>query len=94
MREEGRSIRTLTVKVRYNDMGEDQRSESLREPTDLETDVYAASAHDASRGWKRRVSLRLVSLKLSNVYDGRCFAANWPWKATPTTRTPANGWRS
>jgi len=38
VREEGRSIRTLTVKVRYNDMGEDQVSESLREPTDLETD--------------------------------------------------------
>jgi len=28
--DEGRSIRTLTVKVRYNDMGEDQASESLR----------------------------------------------------------------
>ncbi|MCI0536441.1 MAG: DNA polymerase IV, partial [Verrucomicrobiales bacterium] len=40
VREEGRSIRTLTVKVRYNDMAEDQLSESLIEPTDLETDVY------------------------------------------------------
>ena len=29
VREEGRSIRTLTVKVRYNDMAEDQVSESL-----------------------------------------------------------------
>ena len=39
VREEARSIRTLTVKVRYNDFGEDQASESLPEPTDLETDV-------------------------------------------------------
>src|SRR4030095_4880279 len=38
VREDHRSIRTLTVKVRYNDMAEDQLSESLFEPTDLETD--------------------------------------------------------
>lgn len=38
VREENRSIRTLTVKIRYNDMAEDQASESLHEPTDLETD--------------------------------------------------------
>ena len=71
VREEGRSIRTLTVKVRYNDMAEDQVSESLLEPTDLETDVYGRLHTMLRKAWKRRVSLRLVSLKLSNVYDGR-----------------------
>jgi nucleotidyltransferase/DNA polymerase involved in DNA repair len=71
VREEGRSVRTLTVKVRYNDMAEDQTSESLIEPTDLETDVYGRLHAMLRRAWKRRVSLRLVSLKLSNVYDGR-----------------------
>ena len=71
VREEGHSVRTLTVKVRYNDMGEDQLSESLIEPTDLETDVYGRLHEMLRRAWKRRVSLRLVSLKLSNVYDGR-----------------------
>ncbi len=71
VREENRSIRTLTVKVRYNDMGEDQVSESLVEPTDLETDVYGRLHNMLRAAWKRRVSLRLVSLKLSNVYDGR-----------------------
>src|SRR5262245_24495712 len=71
VREEGRSIRTLTVKVRYNDMAEDQLSDSLLEPTDLETDVYGRLREMLRRAWKRRVSLRLVSLKLSNVYDGR-----------------------
>ncbi|HAB17992.1 MAG TPA: DNA polymerase IV, partial [Verrucomicrobiales bacterium] len=40
VRQEGRSVRTLSVRVRYNDMAEDQVSESLWEPTDLETDVY------------------------------------------------------
>ena len=71
VRAEGRSIRTLTVRVRYNDMGEDQVSESLLEPTDLETDVYARLQMMLRAAWKRRVSLRLVSLKLSNIYDGR-----------------------
>jgi DNA-directed DNA polymerase III PolC len=71
VREEGRSIRTLTVKVRYNDMGEDQVGESLLEPTDLETDVYGRLHNMLRAAWKRRVSLRLVSLKLANVYDGR-----------------------
>jgi len=72
VREEGKSIRTLTVKVRYNDMAEDQCSESLAEPTDLETDIYGRLPAMLRQAWKRRVSLRLVSLKLSNVYDGSC----------------------
>jgi len=71
VREEGRSVRTLTVKVRYNDMAEDQSGESLMEPTDLEMDVYGRLHNLLRAAWKRRVSLRLVALKLSNVYDGR-----------------------
>ena len=68
VREERRTVRTLSVKVRYNDMGEDQVSESLPEPTDLETEVYATLKVMLRKAWKRRVSLRLVSLKLSNLY--------------------------
>jgi len=71
VREEGRSIRTLTVRVRYNDMAEDQVNESLLEPTDLETEVYGRLHTMLCTAWRRRVSLRLVSLKLANVYDGR-----------------------
>ena len=70
VRADGKSIRTLTVKVRYNDMGEDQCGESLPEPTDLETDLYGRIHVLFRQAWKRRVSLRLVSLKLSNVHDG------------------------
>jgi DNA polymerase-4 len=71
VREDGKTIRTVTVKVRYNDMAEDQCGESLVEPTDLETDLYGRISVLFRSAWKRRVSLRLVSLKLSNVYDGR-----------------------
>jgi len=77
VREEGRSVRTLTVRVRYNDMGEDQASESLLEPTDLETEVYGGIRALLRKAWKRRVSLRLVSLKLSNLYKG-IFAIELP----------------
>ncbi len=70
VRAENRRIRTLTVKVRYNDMAEDQRSESLAEPTDLESDLYSRLRPLLRQAWRRRVSLRLVSLKLSNLYVG------------------------
>jgi DNA-directed DNA polymerase III PolC len=68
-RADGHSVRTLTVKVRYNDMAEDQAGESLHEPTDLETDVYAHLSRLLQRAWHRRVSVRLVALKLSNLYQ-------------------------
>ncbi|MEW6159035.1 MAG: DNA polymerase III subunit alpha [Verrucomicrobiota bacterium] len=69
VRADGKMIRTFTVKVRYNDMAEDQCGESLLEPTDLESDLYPRLRVLLRQAWKRRVSLRLVSLKLSNVYD-------------------------
>lgn len=71
VRAERRSVRTLTVRVRYNDMLEDMASESLPEPTDLESDIYGRLHVLLKQAWKRRVSLRLVSLKLANVYTGR-----------------------
>jgi DNA polymerase-4 len=80
VREEGRSVRTLTVKVRYNDRDENQRAASLREPTDLETDVYGRLRGLLNEAWQRRVSLRMVSLKLSNVYDG-VFRSELPLEA-------------
>ena len=70
VREDGKSIRTLTVKVRYNDMAEDQCGESLLEPTDLETDIYGRIRVLLKQAWRRRVSLRMVCLRLSNIYDG------------------------
>jgi DNA-directed DNA polymerase III PolC len=71
VREDRKSIRSLTVKVRYNDMDEQQASASLKEPTDLETDTYSPITALLRKAWQRRVSLRLVSLKLSNIYEGR-----------------------
>src|SRR5258706_3517629 len=75
VREDGKALRTVTVKVRYNDMDEEQASESLQEPTDLETEIYSTVSALLRKAWKRRVSLRLVSLKLSNLYDGLLHSA-------------------
>ena len=62
-------------------MAEDQCSESLTEPTDLETDVYGRLGSMLRSAWKRRVSVRMVSLKLSNVYEG-VFRSELPLEVT------------
>lgn len=77
LRAEGRTVRTLTVRIRYNDMSEDQVSDSLPEPTDLESEVYGRLAWMLKRAWRRRVSLRMLSLKLSNLY-GAVFRSELP----------------
>ena len=68
VRGDGKSIRTLSVKVRYNDMEEDQCLESLDEPTDLENEVYDHVSRMLRKAWRRRGRLRLVALKFSNVH--------------------------
>src|SRR3984957_2783513 len=68
VRAEGKTVRTVEVRVRYNDFDDCRRSESLEEPTDLETDCYPVLSRLLKNAWQRRVSLRLVSVKLSGVY--------------------------
>jgi len=70
VRADEKTIRTLTVKLRYNDFSESTGDRSLEEPTDIETDLYSTIAALVKKLWDRRVSLRLVSLRLSNVYGG------------------------
>lgn len=70
VRHDGQAVRTLTVTVKYNDHDQAQASESLREPTPLETDVYGRLAGLLKRAWARRVSVRMLGLKLSNPYGG------------------------
>ncbi|MBP7949388.1 MAG: DNA polymerase III subunit alpha [Verrucomicrobiales bacterium] len=70
VRSDARAIRTVALRLRYNDMGECTRSESLSEPTDLEHLVYPLLPRLLSRAWERRVSVRLLSLRFSQVYHG------------------------
>lgn len=71
VREAGKRIRTLTVRVRYRHMDEDQRSESLPEPTDVESEIYDRLGLLLKQARKRADGIRLVGLKLSNIYDNR-----------------------
>ena len=69
-RADGRQIRTVAVKIRYTDLDERQGQESLPEPTDVEEHAYPALSRLLRRLWDRRVRLRMVQVKLSNVYRG------------------------
>lgn len=77
VRTDGRTVRTIEVRVRYNDFDDCRRSESLEEPTDLETETYPILARLLKKAWQRRVSLRLVSVKLSGVH-GAIFQIGLP----------------
>jgi len=68
VRADRRTARTIEVRLRYNDFDDVRRSESLVEPTDLETVIYPVIDRLIRRAWERRVSIRLVGLKLGNLY--------------------------
>lgn len=70
VRADGKQIRTVTVKIRYTDMDEHQGQMSLSEPTDVEDHAYPVLSRLLARLWDRRVRLRMVQVKLSNVYSG------------------------
>jgi DNA polymerase-4 len=69
VRQTGKAVRTITIRARYRHMDEEQRSESLAEPSDLEADIYPRLRPLLDQAWKRRESLRLVGLRLSNVHE-------------------------
>ena len=60
----------MTVKLRYRDFTEASRSASLDEPTDLETETYSSLERLVKKGWTKRLGLRLVSVRFSQVYSG------------------------
>jgi DNA polymerase-4 len=64
------SARTVSVKIRYSDMDEVERSLSLPEPADLAEDFYPLVRQLLKKAWDRRVRLRLVRVRLSQLYRG------------------------
>ncbi len=70
MRSEERCARTISVKIRYSDMDEVERSESLEEPSNLAEDFYGPIRRLLKKAWDRRVRLRLARVKFSNIYPG------------------------
>lgn len=72
MRAENASARTVSLKLRYTDMEQAERSESLFEPTHLAEDFYAPLDKLLKSAWDRRVRLRMVRVKFSAIYH------HWP----------------
>ena len=70
VRSDGKAVRTVEVRLRHHDFEEFRRSESLEEPTDLESEVYPVLYRLQRKAWERRGSIRLVGVKLSGIYDG------------------------
>ena len=70
LRADGKQIRTITVKIRYSDMDEHQGQMSLPEPSDVETHVYPLLGQLLRRLWDRRVRIRMVQVRLANIYTG------------------------
>ncbi|HYD85767.1 MAG TPA: DNA polymerase IV [Opitutus sp.] len=70
IREDGKRVRTMTVKVRYPDFSQESHGRSLATSTDLEAPFYPLVAPLLRTAWKKRRPLRLVSVRFSNVEDG------------------------
>ncbi len=84
VRADGKTVRTVTVKLRYRDFTETSRSASLEEPTDLETETYSSLERLVKKGWTKRLGLRLVSVRFSQIYSG-LFSAELPLDAARNT---------
>jgi len=68
LREEGLAARTLSLRIRYKDMEDTMRSESVQEPTPHESDFYPMLQLLLRKAWTRPESLRLVGVRLTNLH--------------------------
>ncbi len=70
IREDGKRVKTITVKVRYPGMEDSSSSRSIATATDLESAFYPMVTPLLKAAWTKRRALRLVSVKFSNVEGG------------------------
>jgi len=69
IRQDGKRVRTMTVKVRYPDFTQESHGQSLEAATDLEAPFYPLVAPLLRAAWKKRRPLRLVSVRFSTVEE-------------------------
>ncbi|MBP6508347.1 MAG: DNA polymerase IV [Opitutaceae bacterium] len=70
IREDGKKVRTMTVKVRYPDFSHASHACTLKVATDLEAPFYPLVTPLLRAAWTKRRPLRLVSVKFSGVDAG------------------------
>ncbi|ACB76455.1 Y-family DNA polymerase [Opitutus terrae] len=69
IREDGKRVRTMTVKVRYPDFSQESHGRSLSAGTDLEAPFYPLVTPLLRQAWTKKRPLRLVSVRFSGVED-------------------------
>jgi DNA polymerase-4 len=69
IRQDGKRVRTLTVRVRYSDFSQETHGRSLAEATDLEHPFYPLVGDLLRAAWRKRQPLRLVGVKFSGVEE-------------------------
>jgi DNA polymerase IV len=67
IREDGKRVKTMTVKIRYPGMEDTSAARSLDVATDLEAPFYPLVTPLLKTAWTKRRPLRLVSVRFSNV---------------------------
>ena len=70
IREDGKRVRTMTVKVRYPDFSQESHGRSLATAVDIEAPFYPLVKPLLRAAWRKQRPLRLVSVRFSNVEDG------------------------
>jgi DNA polymerase-4 len=70
VREDGKSFRTVTLRLRYHDFHDVSRAHSLAEPSDQEQDIYPLLPGLLRQAWERRAPVRMVGLRLTGIYPG------------------------
>lgn len=70
IRQDGKQVRTMTLKVRYPDFTQESHARSLARATDLEAPFYPLVSPLLRAAWRKRLPLRLVSVRFSGVEDG------------------------
>jgi DNA polymerase-4 len=67
IREDGKRVRTITIKIRYPDFSQESHGRSLATATDLEAPFYPLVSPLVRAGWRKRRPLRLISVRFSGV---------------------------
>ncbi len=70
VREDGKRVRTITIKIRYPDFLQESHGRTLTAATDLEAPFYPLVQPLLRAAWKKRRPLRLISVRFSGVEEG------------------------
>ncbi|HTO02588.1 MAG TPA: DNA polymerase IV [Opitutus sp.] len=70
IREDGKRVRTMTIKIRYPDFSQESHGRSLKVATDLEAPFYPLVEPLLRSAWTKQRPLRLVSVRFSGVEEG------------------------